>query len=161
LEKKDHYQITNVVGAVLAVTEYSPVITWARQADRLAFGYYENGDYSVWSVNNPRRLMKEPYRDTTKTQAVAQQPRSGRPDAANRSNDPSMPNVIVSSTPRSALPPDTVTRATPPVTVAPTDTLLAPRVLANRDSVARDRSIYRGAAGVRASAELPNSTSGP
>ena len=75
LEKKDHYQITNVVGAVLAVTEYSPVITWARQADRLAFGYYENGDYSVWSVNNPRRLMKEPYRDSTmvpKTQTVAQ-----------------------------------------------------------------------------------------
>jgi Tol biopolymer transport system component len=162
LDRMDHYQITNVVGAVLAVTEYSPVITWARQADRIAFGYYENGDYSVWSVNNPRRLMKEPYRDSTKTQAVAQQPRSGRPDAANRSNDPSVPNVIVSSTPRSALPPDSVTR-TPPATQSPAtgDTLLAPRVLANRDSLARDRSIYRGPAGVRASAELPNTTSGP
>ena len=34
LEKKEHYQLTNVVGAVLAVTEYSPAITWARQADR-------------------------------------------------------------------------------------------------------------------------------
>jgi Tol biopolymer transport system component len=161
LDKKDHYQITNVVGAVLAVTEYSPVITWARQADRLAFGYYENGDYSVWSVNNPRRLMKEPYREPTKPQTVAEQSVSGRPDATNRSNDPSLPNVVVSSTPRSALPPDTLTRTPPPITTVPGDTLLAPRVLANRDSVARDRSIYRGPAGVRASAELPNSISGP
>src|SRR5512147_109890 len=114
LEKKDHYQITNVVGAVLAVTEYSPVITWARQADRLAFAYYENGDYSVWSVNNPRRLMKDPYRDSTmlKTQTVAKS--TTRPDsaAAARMIEPPLPNVVVSSTPRSALPPD---RAAPAI----------------------------------------------
>jgi Tol biopolymer transport system component len=153
LDKKEHYQITNVVGAVLAVTEYSPVITWARQADRLAFAYYENGDYSVWSVNNPRRLMKEPYRDSTmlKTQTVARAP--ARADsAASRNTEPGLPNVIVSSTPRSALPPDSTTK-----TVVPTDTsALAPRITANRDSVARDRSIYRSSTGLRASADLPS-----
>src|SRR5262249_10644832 len=135
LEKKQHYQITNVVGAVLAVTEYSPVITWARQADRLAFAYYENGDYSVWSVNNPRRLMKEPFRDSTmlKTQAVAAN--SNRPDAANRSQ-PGLPNVVVSSTPRTALPPDSSPKVTTPPTTtattpaAPSDTMLAPRITA-------------------------------
>jgi Tol biopolymer transport system component len=146
LDKKDHFQITNVVGAVLAVTEYSPVITWARQADRLAFAYYENGDYSVWSVNNPRRLMKEPYRDSTilKTQAVAKGP--VRADSAG------LPNVVVSSTPRAALPPDQ-----PAVPATRSDTsALAPRTTANRDSVARDRSIYRSSTGIRASAELPS-----
>src|SRR4029078_2561043 len=44
LDKKEHFQITNVVGAVLAVTEYSPVITWARQAERLACAYYDRGE---------------------------------------------------------------------------------------------------------------------
>jgi Tol biopolymer transport system component len=152
LEKKEHYQVTNVVGAVLAVTEYSPVITWARQADRLAFAYYENGDYSVWSVNNPRRLMKEPYRDSTmlKTQTVAKNTTRSDTTGAVRSADPSMPNVVVSSTPRNALPPDLTL---PPVI----DTAaLGTRTTTNRDSVARDRSIYRSAAGMRASADLPS-----
>src|SRR5205085_7172518 len=42
---------------------YSPAITWARKADRLAFTYYENGDYTIWSIANPRALKKLPYRD--------------------------------------------------------------------------------------------------
>ena len=62
-DSNDHYQLTNVVGAVSAITEYSPAITWARQADRLAFTYYENGDYTIWSLNNPRSLKKLPFRD--------------------------------------------------------------------------------------------------
>ena len=44
------------------ITEYSPAITWARQADRLAFTYFENGDYTVWMTANPRRLEGEPFR---------------------------------------------------------------------------------------------------
>ncbi|HEY7567210.1 MAG TPA: hypothetical protein VH762_06540 [Gemmatimonadaceae bacterium] len=56
-----HFQLTKVVGAVGAITEYSPAITWARQADKLAFTYYENGDYTVWGIANPRHLKKEPY----------------------------------------------------------------------------------------------------
>jgi Tol biopolymer transport system component len=142
LDKKDHFQITNVVGAVLAVTEYSPVITWARQADRLAFGYYENGDYSVWSVNNPRRLMKDPFRDSTtlKPQTVAQ-------------GQNAAPGVVVGPPPRASTP------ASPPPVVAaapatPIDT--TQRVIANRDSVARDRSIYRAPTGIRASSDLPS-----
>ena len=63
LESKEHYQLTNVVGSVSAITEYSPAISWARKADRLAFTYYENGDYTIWSVNNPRALKKLPFRD--------------------------------------------------------------------------------------------------
>jgi len=155
LEKKQHYQITNVVGAVLAVTEYSPVITWARQADRLAFAYYENGDYSVWSVNNPRRLMKEPFRDTTalKTQTIA---RAGThaDSAAGQLATPARPDVTISSTPQGALPTDSTPR--PSASQGRDTSALAPIVTANRDSVARDRSIYRSATGMRASGELPS-----
>ncbi|MEP7343844.1 MAG: hypothetical protein ABI877_01195 [Gemmatimonadaceae bacterium] len=61
LETKQHYQLTNVIGAIGSFTEYSPAITWAHQADRMAFTYYENGDYTIWSFANPRKLKKEPY----------------------------------------------------------------------------------------------------
>ena len=36
-----------------AITEYSPAITWARQADKLAFTYFEDGDYTVWMIDEP------------------------------------------------------------------------------------------------------------
>lgn len=63
LEAKEHYQLTNVLGAVTAVAEQSPAITWARGADVLAFVYYEKTDHAIWKIKNPRSLKKEPYRD--------------------------------------------------------------------------------------------------
>ena len=62
-DSNEHYQLTNVIGAVSAITEYSPAISWAHKADRLAFTYYENGDYTIWTIANPRSLKKLPYRD--------------------------------------------------------------------------------------------------
>jgi Tol biopolymer transport system component len=47
LKDTQQYQLTNVIGGVSAITEYSPALTWARGADRMAFTYYENGDYTV------------------------------------------------------------------------------------------------------------------
>ena len=64
LDSRQHYQLTNVTSAISALTELSPAISWARDADRLAFTYYENGQYTVWSVNNPRALKKSPYRES-------------------------------------------------------------------------------------------------
>lgn len=63
LDTKLHYQLTNVAGAISALTEFSPAITWARGADKLAFTYFENGSYTVWSVNNPRVLRRSAYQD--------------------------------------------------------------------------------------------------
>lgn len=60
---REHYQLSNVIGGITAITPYSPVISWARQADRLAYTYYEDGNYTVWSVDNPRLLKKSPYRE--------------------------------------------------------------------------------------------------
>jgi hypothetical protein len=61
-ESHEHFQLTNVVGGITAATNYSPVISWARQADKLAITYYENGDYTIWSIDNPRSLKRSPYR---------------------------------------------------------------------------------------------------
>jgi Tol biopolymer transport system component len=63
LDTREHYQLTNVAGAISALTEYSPAITWARDADRLAFTYYDNSEYTIWTLNNPRALRKAPYRE--------------------------------------------------------------------------------------------------
>ncbi|MDB4875678.1 MAG: surface antigen [Gemmatimonadetes bacterium] len=63
LDAKEHYQLTNVAGAVSALTEYSPSISWARSADRLAFTYYEDSKFTIWTLNNPRGLKKAPYRE--------------------------------------------------------------------------------------------------
>ncbi len=62
-ERQDgqQYQLTNVIGGVSAITEYSPALTWARGADRMAFTYYENGDYTVWAMDNPRSLKRAAY----------------------------------------------------------------------------------------------------
>ncbi|HEV8304478.1 MAG TPA: BamA/TamA family outer membrane protein [Gemmatimonadales bacterium] len=56
------YQLTNLYTGVQGFTPLSPVMSWARQADRLAFVYYEEGQYSVYSVDNPRSLRHGPFR---------------------------------------------------------------------------------------------------
>lgn len=74
-ESRNHFQLTNVISSVSGITEYSPAITWARGADRLAFTYYEDGDYTVWSTDNPRRLKKDPFQQQAAIIAA------GAPDA--------------------------------------------------------------------------------
>ncbi len=59
------YQLTNMFTGVQGITPLSPVLTWASHADRMAFVYYEDGQYSVYSVENPRSLRRTPYRGPT------------------------------------------------------------------------------------------------
>jgi WD40 repeat protein len=63
LDAREHYQLTNVAGAVAALTDQSPAISWARDADKLAFTYYEDAHYTIWSISNPRALRHAPYRE--------------------------------------------------------------------------------------------------
>jgi WD40 repeat protein len=129
--QREHYQLTNVVGAVSAITEYSPAITWARGADRLAFTYYEDGNYSVWATENPRALRKAPYRD----------PVVG-------------PVIIADSTTRPGATPlaGNLVAAVPPLTqTIDSNVVIATRV----DSTPRRQSIYRGEDGFRSADELP------
>jgi Tol biopolymer transport system component len=55
------YQLTNMFTGVQGITPLSPVLSWAPRADRMAFVYYEDGQYSVYSVENPRSLRRAPY----------------------------------------------------------------------------------------------------
>jgi Tol biopolymer transport system component len=57
------YELTDVFTGVSGITPSSPALSWARQADRLAFAYYENGEYNVYAVDNPRSLRRQPYQD--------------------------------------------------------------------------------------------------
>ncbi len=56
------YQLTRSYTGITGITDLSPAISWARQADRLVFTYYENGEYNVYSIDNPRSLRREPWR---------------------------------------------------------------------------------------------------
>jgi Tol biopolymer transport system component len=63
LAEHNIYQLTDVYTGVSGITPLSPCLSWARTADRLAFAYYEDGDYDVYTVDNPRSLRRQPYRD--------------------------------------------------------------------------------------------------
>ena len=80
---REHYQLTNVLGAVTATAEQSPALTWARGADLMAFVYYEKTDHAIWKVQNPRKLKKQPFRDPVLVaqaqQAVQQENRPAAP----------------------------------------------------------------------------------
>ena len=51
-----------MLGAINAVAELSPAISWAHGADVLAFVYYEKGEHAIWKIPNPRSLKREPFK---------------------------------------------------------------------------------------------------
>ncbi len=54
LDARATYQLTDVYTGVAGVTPTSPAISWARDADRLAFTYFEERDYDVYIIEEPR-----------------------------------------------------------------------------------------------------------
>ncbi|MBI4542316.1 MAG: PD40 domain-containing protein [Gemmatimonadetes bacterium] len=61
LGEREAYQLTRAFTGISGITDLSPAISWAREADRLVFTYYENGEYNVYAIDNPRSLRREPY----------------------------------------------------------------------------------------------------
>src|SRR5213596_1976444 len=55
------YQLTDVYTGVTGITPLSPCLSWAHEADRLGFAYYEEGEYNVYGLDNPRSLKRQPY----------------------------------------------------------------------------------------------------
>ena len=93
------YQLTDFYTGVSGITPLSPVLSWAREADRLAFVYYEDGRYDVFSIDDPRSRRREPW--TPVSEAEAQQIAStsagapaAAPDSA-RAETPAAPGVGV------------------------------------------------------------------
>lgn len=71
LESGFTYQLTDVFTGVSGITGTSPAISWAPAADRLAVTYYEDGQYNVYGIDDPRSLEGEPYRSATHVVAAA------------------------------------------------------------------------------------------
>ncbi len=55
------YQLTDFYSGVHGITSLSPVLSWAREADRLAFVYYEKGQHDVYVLDDPRSRAREPW----------------------------------------------------------------------------------------------------
>ncbi len=80
------YQLTDFYTGVQGITPLSPVLSWARQADKLAFVYFEQGRYDVYTLSAPATLKKQPWN--------ANQVTASRPLATiARSGDASRPAV--------------------------------------------------------------------
>jgi Tol biopolymer transport system component len=62
VEERQVYQLTDFYTGAQGITPLSPVLSWAHQADRLAFVYFEAGKYDVYTIANPRSLRRAPYR---------------------------------------------------------------------------------------------------
>jgi Tol biopolymer transport system component len=99
---RQHYQLTNLLGGVSAITEYSPAISWARGADKIAYTNFQRGDFTVWTIDNPRALKKtafnpnapsvlatNPAAETTEvakaSDSLVLRPRPGEPTSTYRS----------------------------------------------------------------------------
>ncbi len=90
------YQITNLAGAVSGITEYSPAISWARRADRLALTYYEDGKYTVWTIDHPDTLARTPFRPPAVV-AVAPPPAPARRDSTSLRQHPDSAVITVAA----------------------------------------------------------------
>ena len=171
LAQREHYQLTDVFSSISSFTEISPAISWARKADRLAFVYYENGEYSVWSISDPRRLKGQPFRDAPPTVATTGQSARRTGSAASL---PGATSAGMAAPPTPAVAGATPTGAAPGVPAAPgapqvaaaADTVPRPAALAAAadsaqpprsvllDSLPEELSIYRAAGGLRHSDRL-------
>ena len=97
---REHYQLTNVAGGISGITEFSPALSWARTADRMAFVHFEKkGEYTVWTVDNPRALKKEPYRAPVTAPATMIASANGISLTATAPSAPGAPSTSPSPTP--------------------------------------------------------------
>ncbi|HEX9703654.1 MAG TPA: BamA/TamA family outer membrane protein [Gemmatimonadales bacterium] len=69
--EREIYQLTDFFTGISGISALSPALSWARQADRLAFAYYEQGRYQVYTLENPRSLKRQPYRRPAEPPIVA------------------------------------------------------------------------------------------
>jgi Tol biopolymer transport system component len=133
-DAKEHYQITKFIGGVQSLTENSPAISWARQADKIAFTYVDNGDYTIWTLSNPRQLKKDPYRDPPKQVYVSKM----------TANDSALERASMAAAALQQIAHDEAEKNKQIIAQTAPDSTNGRRM-----------SVYRGPAGLRASGELP------
>ncbi len=67
LDAREVYRLTNFYTGAESVTPESPVLSWAHQADRLAFVYFEKNSTDIYTLDAPRSLKGDPFRMETDT----------------------------------------------------------------------------------------------
>jgi Tol biopolymer transport system component len=141
------YQLTNVYTAVTGITDLSPAISWAHDADRLVFSVYEGEDFTfnVYWVDDPRSLKREPWGHPTPPTLVA----TANADAPADSVAARPPVTTVASTSGAPL-----TRADG-TAVAVADSAATARPDSLSVLPAPGGSFYRSAGGFRESAAAP------
>ncbi len=127
------YQITDFYTGVQGITPLSPVLSWAHHADRLAFQYFEQGKYDVYTLDSPRSRKAAPWRPGAVRPEVLVQTQPVAPAATAKedstANEPKNETVLASAsiyrTPEGfrrsdSLPalPDSVQAAAAPITIA-------------------------------------------
>ena len=70
LADRETYQLTDFYTGIQGITPLSPVLSWATDADRIAFMYFELGRYDVYSITDPRSLKRAPWRPSGATATV-------------------------------------------------------------------------------------------
>jgi Tol biopolymer transport system component len=81
----DSYQLTDFFTGAQGITPLSPDLSWARQSDKLAYVYYEKGDYNIYVLANPESRKKAPWHAV---EILATRPPAARPAVAADSAPP-------------------------------------------------------------------------
>lgn len=71
LGERNIYRLTDLYTGAEGITPVSPALSWAAGADRLAFVYYEKGNFDVYSILDPRALKQQPFVDRPDENAMA------------------------------------------------------------------------------------------
>jgi Tol biopolymer transport system component len=96
------YQLTDLFTGAQGILPLSPVLSWAREADLLAFVYYTRDQFEVYAISDPRSLKKQPWQPPAPMVARGDSARVvGRPVAATPV-DTQVPSAVADTT-RSAL----------------------------------------------------------
>jgi hypothetical protein len=62
LADRQAYQITDFYTGIQGITPLSPTLSWSQGSDRIAFVYFEQGKYDVYTLSSPRLLKRDPWR---------------------------------------------------------------------------------------------------
>jgi hypothetical protein len=56
LEREELRQVTDLLTGIIGTNHLTPVLSWARDADRMAFVHFERAGYSIYALDDPRSL---------------------------------------------------------------------------------------------------------
>jgi Tol biopolymer transport system component len=61
LEKREMYQLTDMLTGVSGIIESSPAMAWSRDGSRMVFSAFSDGGWDLYRLDNPLSLATEPY----------------------------------------------------------------------------------------------------